>query len=120
MFNKPASWRSTWIAGALLVAAATALNADITELSAAGETVDTELDVNRIVSSVDMQTSGAKERYLRCWQSGRLIIDETGWDYLPTAPNGRELAFGVDGKVTKRLFVNGETTCLYSNEVSQK
>jgi hypothetical protein len=67
-----------------------------------------------------VQTSSSDGRYLRCWQSGRLIIDEAGWDYLPKKKAADELAFGVNGRITKRLFVDGETACLYSNEVSKK
>lgn len=53
---------------------------------------------------------------LRCWQSGELIIDEAGIAFLPIKDGSTMVTFGLEGTVTRRLFMEGDTTCLYKKQ----
>ncbi len=70
-------------------------------------------------SAVQAATSGNRvaefnrQKQLRCWQKGQLIVTESGWD--PSDKDNSAMSFRK-GPQTMSLFEFGETFCIYTGE----
>lgn len=70
-------------------------------------------DLKAIANASGVAKTPDNERNLRCWQSGQLIIYDTNWNYIPRSSKAGSISFGSNGRITKRLIIDGETTCLF-------
>jgi len=87
--------------------------ADITGVRSASKTAEKSAVETHGSRSKSPPEAAEETGVLRCWQSGELIIDEAGIAFLPVKDGSTMVTFGLKGIVTRRVFMEGDTTCLF-------
>ncbi len=90
---------------------------------AATEMVEPEVDPERAAKDYELPTSVAasqrnkSESIIKCWQEGRLVLDERGWRMQGAGISGSELRSDSGRFAKLKLMQFGETFCTLKYDI---
>ncbi|MCB1787528.1 MAG: hypothetical protein H6953_06740 [Chromatiaceae bacterium] len=87
------------------------------QVEPAGDELQRASGKQELPTSVDKSQRNASDSVIRCWQNGRLIVDERDWKTRGNDLSGPEL-YSNSGKHGKlRLMQFGETFCALKYDI---